>query len=354
MAKAESIYIAGPECFFDNGNEVLKSMRVLAESHGHTVTLPNDDPLKMDNKDLRLNAESIFNNLEKVMAETSLIIADLDQFRGAEPDSGTVFEIGMAYARGIRTYGFARDTRPLVWKDQRLTKTSTAVFDEHGWLHQYTFLPFSPLIMATTKVVEGTFEDALVQAELDNYQLNPSSTATQTLSELTRRPRVFVALMNYYDPQVQQKARSELSALQRAGYELSFPYFEAFDGNETVSVWLNKLLTENQRRVDEADIFVAELNNLRGYESANDVGFLSGYAFERGKQLFGFMADTRPMIEKIPNTLRDGKYKDIADRDVENFNYPINLMFACSMKISEGGLTEWQQDFLQQTKAVSE
>ena len=47
MFKDEKIYIAGPECFYTGGCEMLGAMRKYAESKGFGVTLPNDHPLDM-------------------------------------------------------------------------------------------------------------------------------------------------------------------------------------------------------------------------------------------------------------------------------------------------------------------
>lgn len=48
------------------------------------------------------------------------------------------------------------------------------------------------------------------------------------------------------------------------------------------------------------------------------------------------MDDTSPMIRKIPHLGADKEYRDHTGSNVENFNYPCNLMFGCSMKIFEG------------------
>ena len=57
MFRKEKIYIAGPECFYQNGQMVLNAMRRHAESLGFGVTLPNDHPLDMENSNLQKRAE---------------------------------------------------------------------------------------------------------------------------------------------------------------------------------------------------------------------------------------------------------------------------------------------------------
>lgn len=348
----ETIYIAGPECFFENGKAVLGSMRNLSESQGHDVSLPNDDPLKMDHEDLQLNAHSIFENLKKRMLDTTMIISDLDQFRGAEPDSGTIYEMGMAYALNLKIYGHTRDMRPLVWKDQKLVNHEGVPFDEHNHKHYYSFLPFSPMIMASTRLVEGNFEDTLTAYQTDKYFPFSHTDIPKASVEESSTQKIFVASRNYYDEALLHEELKGLKEIDLLDYEIVTPYFEPYDFKQPVGQWLKNIINENTKRVDQCEVFVGDLNDYRGYECSNDVAFLCGYAFQTGKKLYGYMADTRPMIEKIPNIKVEDLYKDLANRDVENFNYPINLMFACSMEIFEGDLKDCMLQILEEQKSA--
>lgn len=132
LLKNEAIYIAGPECFYTYGYDQLVAMKAKAESLGFSVTLPNNDPLDMENEDLQKRADSIFANLKKVMLDTTAIVADLEAYRGAEPDSGTIYEIGMAYAKGARCYGYTRDKRSFATKNIRAGLKDGKALDELG------------------------------------------------------------------------------------------------------------------------------------------------------------------------------------------------------------------------------
>ena len=90
-----------------------------------------DHPLDMENPDLRKRADSIFRHLKAIMLDTTVVIADLEAYRGSEPDSGTIYELGMAYAKGARCY-----------KDQEIYAERGR--DEHGKEAPYKDLPFSP------------------------------------------------------------------------------------------------------------------------------------------------------------------------------------------------------------------
>lgn len=336
MNQKETIYIAGPECFFLNGNEHLASMRKLSEAHGHGVSLPNDTPLDLNNEDLRLNADNIFKNLEEIIYDSTMIISDLDKFRGGESDGGTIFEIGMAHALGLKSYGYSRDIRPLVWTDQRLSNDDKHIYDEHGDIHHYSFLPFSPMIVATTKLVEGNYNDALNSYMADKYYGHTFGLKHEQVKG-SGNNKVFIALRNYYD---QAQVSELLESVDNKGYELVGPYFKDYDGEQEIASWLDEILNENLKRLDSCSYFIADLNDYRGYEPSNDVSFLSGYAFQVGKHISGFMDDTRVMRDKMPYLTHNNLSVDLALREVENFDYPINLMFASSMEITQGSLQE--------------
>lgn len=337
MKQKETIYIAGPEVFFIDpidGKKMLSSMRQTSEARGYDVSLPNDTPLDLNNKDIQKNANNIFKNLEEIIYDTTMIISDLDQFRGGEADGGTIYEIGMAYALGLKSYGYSRDIRPLVWKDQEINFIDDTICDEHENKHYYHFLPYSPLVMATTKLVQGGYEDALDAYEADKYYGHKFGLKHEQTKEY-EKDTVFVANANYYD---NDETKRVIQELDTGKYKIVEPYFREYNETEPISEWLDEILNENLKRLDRCEYFVGELSNYRGYEPSNDVSFLSGYAFQVGKKIYGYMDDARPMMERIPYEMKSGLPLDPAGREVENFNYPVNLMYSSSMKIVEGNL----------------
>ena len=273
-----------------------------------------------------------------------MLVCDLDAFRGAEPDSGTIFEIGMGYSRDLILYGHTRDIRSLVWKDQKIVNSAEELLDEHGNKHYYSFLPFSPLVMASTKVIEGDFNDVLNVYESDKYYGHKFGQKYIRKEEIIPK-NVFVATRNYYKSELTENEQVGLDDLKAKGYTVFTPYFREYSQLDSIDEWLSELISKNTQIINQCEVFIADLNNYRGYECSNDVAFMAGYAFQEGKKLFAYMENGERMIDKIPNKLKNGKYKDVADRDVEDFDYPINLMFASSMKIVEGDLSDLTQSF---------
>lgn len=349
MLKKESIYIAGPECFYVNGNELLDAMRRKSEALGFEVTLPNDKALNLENEDLRKNADTIFENCADSMNHSTAIIADLEAFRGAEPDSGTVYELGMAYARGIRCYGYTRDKRPLVWKNQGVALKDGIVLDETGRKLPYGDLPFAPTVIGSTKIVEGDYDDCLrtmmtdmeeeyKQRAMRGVYINHTTAVTDRGDGV--HPTVYLSGPERYDANCAESYRKMKELCAQYGLRAVTP-LDAAEGvsnidSEEPYVKAANLFDRYQQHVRNCDAIIANLNDFRGYECCNDVGFECGMGFQLGKKLFGYMDDMTIMKKRIPNMGEENGFRDEKGCNVENFDYPINLMFSSSMPIYEG------------------
>ena len=348
LFKKEAIYIAGPECFYTYGYDALAAMKARAHALGFGVTLPNDHPLDMENPDKQKRADSIFADLDKVMKETTVIIADLEAYRGAEPDSGTVYELGMAYAKGARCYGYTRDKRSLATKNQQSYLKDGRVYDERGNVMPYAELPFSPTIIGSTKIVEGDFDDCLKMLMTDieeEYKFKAGRVvqvdhSCHVTEKEKKRPLIYLAGFERYDADGVEVFEKMKEICAEHGYEAISPLDHAPGVTDTDSenpyMKAMNLFDRFQQHVRNCDIIIANLNDYRGYEINNDVAFECGMGFELGKKLYGYMDNTDKLINRIPSLGADREYRDQTGSNVEDFDYPANLMFGSSMKIFEG------------------
>lgn len=364
LVKDEAIYIAGPECFYTYGYDALAAMKARALSLGFGVTLPNDHPLDMENPDPRKRADSIFADLEQVMKETTIIVSDLEAYRGAEPDSGTIYEIGMAYAKGAKSYGYTRDLRSLQTKNQGAVLKDGKVYDERGNVMPYASLPFSPTIIGSTKIVEGDFDDCLQQILVDAAEERKSTAfrretidrSAQVTVQKSQKPLVYLAGFERYDEDGPQVFAKMKELCRKYGLEAVSPLDQA-PGVELVEtddpyIWAGSVFDNYQQHVRNCDVVIANLNDYRGYEVNNDVGFECGMGFQLGKKLYGYMDDADKLIHKIPHLGEEKEFRDQTGSNVENFDYPANLMFACSMKIMEGRFEEVIEGIARDLKTV--
>lgn len=339
MYQHEKLYIAGPECFYPRGYALWHSLRKYAEYKGFDVVLPNDSPLQLDHQDLRLNADAIFQNLKEVLEQTTVIIADLEMFRSPEPDCGTVFEMGVVFANKGMVYGYTRDKRELRSKNQGCFLKGGVTYDQSGRIHPYPDLAFAPSVMASTKILEGNFFECLngLVADLEERRKHEISVAFQKeqLKPINFSKRIFLSGPERYSVDSAMQYAKMKEICESYGFEGVSPYegMPLEPGMCDDPLKKAVLLFDHWQMVlASCAIFLGDLSDFQGNEPCNDTAFEAGVAWKCGKQCFGYMPSTANMRKRIPN--RDGL--DVAGNIVENFNYPINLMFSSSMPIIEG------------------
>lgn len=381
--KKENIYIAGPMCFYTNGRELWSLMRKQTEWRGHGVTMPNDNETGWDPVDLQKNARGIFANCQAGMKDSTAILCNLEFFRSSNPDGGSMFELGMAYAHGIPCYGYTRDLRPAAWKYQNSTIRNGIAIDEDGRPFPYKDIPFSPNITGACRIVEGDYTDCLDIFEMDvrekrkrdglltgencGSEYNPegnakvSEIAENTAEKMTGRAgetaermaerarktvegentarplKVYLAGPERYDDDAAAKYEALRKICIGLGYEAIAPTdpVPGVPEAESEDPYTNayRIFLRQQQHVRDCDIILANLNDFHGWEPDSDTAFECGMAFWLKKKSFGFMADTTKMIDRIPNYGETSGYRDICGCNAENFDYPINLMFSGSMPI---------------------
>lgn len=345
--KKESLYIAGPMCFYVDGYPRWDVMRDRAKIKGYDVTMPSDAQLEMDPVDLQKNAITIFNNCARCMNESTAIICNLEFYRGADVDGGSIYELGMAYAKGAHCYCYTRDKRPMFWKYQGYSIKDGKVYDQKGRILPYGELPFSPNIIGSSKIVEGDFDDCLSVFSLDMEEKRkhapfavPAAEPKKTALNNNGMPIVYLAGPERYDSDAAQKYAAMKALCAQHGYYAIVPTDEVpgIPAADTDDIYTNAYLTfmRQQQHVRDCDIILANLNDFHGWEPDSDTSFECGMAFQLGKKMFSYMDSTQKMIDRVPNFGADKDYRDHCGCNAENFDFPINLMFSGSMPVFEG------------------
>jgi len=159
------IYIAGCHVFRPDADEYGLKLRKLCERYGFDGMYPKDnEPVGHLGK--REIAALIFRLNEEAIREADIVVADLNPFRGQEPDSGTSFECGFGYALGKRLYGYVSDGRSM---RERLAGS----IDEQTGLHADGMkvedfdLSLNLMLSVSMKIVVGDFEACLRQVRSD-------------------------------------------------------------------------------------------------------------------------------------------------------------------------------------------
>ncbi|MDR1608415.1 MAG: nucleoside 2-deoxyribosyltransferase [Deltaproteobacteria bacterium] len=102
------IYFAGPDVFYPGYETLVQTINALGSQYGFEPLCPGVGGLT--------TPESIFARNLQLIEKADGLIANLNPFRGQEPDSGTVFEVGYARALGKWVIGYLTDRRDLLAK----------------------------------------------------------------------------------------------------------------------------------------------------------------------------------------------------------------------------------------------
>ena len=147
------IYLAGPDVFRPDCLDWAESARRLVADHGHQALIPLDSE--------ESTAEGIYRANIGLIAEADALLANLNPFRGSEPDSGTVFEVGYAIALGKRVVGYLEDARSQTEKFAGDARCKGRIVDHNGFSIENFGLPVNLMLGIPCEIVEGGLLEAL-------------------------------------------------------------------------------------------------------------------------------------------------------------------------------------------------
>lgn len=337
MIQDEHLYLAGPVCFYPNGYSIWYKWRLEAEYHGAVVELPNDNWGEVPGDTL---AERIINNCDISMRKCTACLANIENHRGLMPDAGTVFELGMANGLGLKCYAYTRDKRPMNVKYMGARYGLYSMADKDGETFYNGELPFPDSITAGCKVVEGTFSDCLrtfmedIDEESKRKAVRGLRTGKAARTEIKRsdRPLVYVSDCRR-GPESIDRHEWMKKVLGEAGFDAVTPTDrnpavpDLGQMGDPVAEAYNRF-DNYQQHIRDCDIFLAVLDDHRGYEVDADVAFESGTCYMlEGKKMYGYMEDGRGMAARTCSVVRDGESYDINGWSTEGDPFPVNMMY---------------------------
>lgn len=170
MEKRPIAYLAGFECFYPDCKEKATRAAELCEKYGVQPLSPvlGEDGKVVDfSKGKREAARQIYEYNMGYLQKCDMIIANLNNFRGEEPDSGTCVECGIAIALGKKCFAFVDDARPMVqrYKGETQIGEDGIIRDMDGANIEEFDMPLNLMIGIPFTVVEGDIEDALKEVK---------------------------------------------------------------------------------------------------------------------------------------------------------------------------------------------
>ena len=163
----KKIYIAGPDVFEPNSIEIGKKYAQICQDHGFIGMYPLDNVIDFDQEKKKI-AEDIFLANVELIKQADIVVANLNSFRGKEPDSGTIWECGYAFGLGKKVIGYMDSTLPYPEQFLENEKTLSGDFyvDRDGRMIEDFDYPINLMIACSVKnIVQGSFEDAVKSLE---------------------------------------------------------------------------------------------------------------------------------------------------------------------------------------------
>ena len=162
------IYLAGPDVFFPGADAHFDRLEQVCKDAGFEGVRPSDGGLSqgLSGAPAEIAARIYQANIE-IIRSCNAIIANLQPFRSpVEPDSGTVFELGVGVALGLPVHGYlpnhdqSYDQKVAGHFDVQRGADGTLRDRESGMLVEEFGQPLNLMISCSTRLHE-TFEAAL-------------------------------------------------------------------------------------------------------------------------------------------------------------------------------------------------
>lgn len=159
-----TIYIAGFDVFLQNAVEDLDNKKQLASKYGFKGLIPFDANVDFTQSEQTIRKEIYEANI-RMIAKADIIIANMNNFRHNEPDSGTVFELGYAAALNKEIYIYSKDSRTVVEKtkecDPDAYEKDGFWWDANHMMIEGLGSKFNIMINESSQFIHGDFEDVL-------------------------------------------------------------------------------------------------------------------------------------------------------------------------------------------------
>lgn len=162
---SKHVYFAGPDVFKPNALDIGQRYVSLAQERGFVGLFPLDNKVDISAP----NADKVIYDLNRnLIHRADILVVNLEDFRGFEPDSGTVWELAYAFALNKIIVGYIPTSESMV---QRIAKTQgvvhmdTGVTDLQGNYIENFGQPINLMLKnSLTALVVGNVADALDKA----------------------------------------------------------------------------------------------------------------------------------------------------------------------------------------------
>lgn len=157
--RMRAIYLAGFDVFRADAVEQGAHLKALCLAHGFEGLYPLDNALPAGLAG-RAAAQWIYEQNIGLIRKADLVMANLNVFRGLEPDSGTAFEVGYAAALGKPVWAYTDDARPLA-AQAGTGRVAARIVDAQGYTVEDFGLNVNLMLACAARVVVGDAQACL-------------------------------------------------------------------------------------------------------------------------------------------------------------------------------------------------
>jgi nucleoside 2-deoxyribosyltransferase len=150
------VYLAGFDVFRRDAVEHGQYLKALCARHGMEGLYPFDNEVS-EHLEPQATAQLICTMNIDMLRRCTAVLANLNLFRGLEPDSGTAFEVGMAVALGKPVWAYFEPTDSL----KALVPHDAQGFDADGFAVEDFGLPRNLMLACTWVGVSATAEEGV-------------------------------------------------------------------------------------------------------------------------------------------------------------------------------------------------
>ncbi|RXK13435.1 nucleoside 2-deoxyribosyltransferase [Halarcobacter mediterraneus] len=147
--------------------------------------------------------------------------------------------------------------------------------------------------------------------------------------------KIYIAGPDVFEQDSIQIGEEYTELCKKYGYEGLYPLDNVINFKQEKKKIAQDIFIANKKLIDSCDIVIANLNSFRGKECDSGTAWECGYASALGKKVYAYLKRTSSYQgqfsydEKMSS--KDG-FVDLNGRIIENFDYPVNLMLACSVE----------------------
>lgn len=181
-------YLADFEMFLPTVKETVKYWKETCEKYGIIGLFPGDEepedefkPYVPKDDSQEEKAYSYFMHDVNHMKRSDMVIAQLDDWRGAEPDSGTAFEVGYFAAAGKPCYGFCNRCASMIERTQEeKTLGEDGIWrDKEGYAFEdrgfgmdnmFSYVKLGNTFEEACQLARADFDRQLVEAGLEPWR----------------------------------------------------------------------------------------------------------------------------------------------------------------------------------------